>query len=69
MLHTPSPSNLVLPLLWHSVLPLLYMWHIEAHGAMFETGASQPLNRVGGLWDSRQLPSVVRLVDCTCQFV
>lgn len=39
-LHTPSPSNLVLPWLWHSVLPLLYMRHIETHRAMSETGAS-----------------------------
>lgn len=69
MLHISSPSNLVLPLLWHSVLLLLYMWHTETHRAMSETGASQPLNGVGGLWDCRQLPSVFWLVDCTCQLV
>lgn len=54
MLHTPSPSNLVLPLLGQFLL----LRNIEVHGAMSETGASQPLNGVGGLRDSWQLPSV-----------
>lgn len=53
MLHTPSPGNLVLPLLGQFLL----LWNIEVHGAMSETGASQPLNSVGGLRDCRQLPS------------
>lgn len=54
MLHTPSPGNLVLPLLGQFLL----LRNIEVHGAMSETGASQPLNGVGGLRDSGQLPSV-----------
>lgn len=65
MLHTPSPGNLVLPLLGQFLL----LRNIEVHGAMSETGASQPLNGVGGLWDGWQFPSVFRLVDCTRQFV
>lgn len=40
MLHTPSPGNLVLPLLGQFLL----LRNIEVHGAMSETGASQPLN-------------------------
>lgn len=54
MLHTPSPGNLVLPLLGQFLL----LRNIEVHGAMSETGASQPLNGVGGLRDGWQLPSV-----------
>lgn len=58
MLHL-SFGNLVLSLLRN----------IEVHGAMSETGASQPLNCVGGLRDCRQFPAIFRLIDCTCQFV